>query len=55
LKGDLPLITADTGNLLGGKPGTKPTVEIRKLRTGSNAFFYEPISNDQLSFPADTP
>lgn len=48
IKGNIPLITADSSNLVGGNTGTKPTVEVKKLRTGSNAYFFEPVANDML-------
>jgi len=55
IKGDLPLITADAGNLKGGISGTSPKIEIKKLRSGSNNFMFEPISNEMLYMPADKP
>lgn len=55
IKGNLPLLVADSGSLKGGVTGSKPNVEVRKLRTGSNALFVEPISNDLLFSPADKP
>lgn len=49
IKGDLPLITADAGNLKGGISGTSPKIEIKKL------IKLEPISNEMLYIPADKP
>ena len=55
IKGDLPLLVPDNTNLVGGKAGSKPQITITEIRKGSNNLLYEPIPNDMIFQPADTP
>ena len=53
-KGDLQLMNS-TSFLTGGTTGTSPSIEITVYNEPSNRPFHEPIPNDMLLIPSNTP